>query len=176
MLQALLDRLPFRRGKSATGTVTPATVTPNPWAGQIVRAEPFIHHKPLARVFEPYRLGNTYRTLGGDLVTFDSVSNPNSSYETMACEHGKHKYTNRDWGRCTGTRGYSDSLNVPPLINLAALADYFDRSVPMNTSAYDFVCQLIDLAAPGTSFDEFVAGIRNPIVRPPYDPEEDTDE
>lgn len=53
----------------------------------------------------PYRLNEAYRTLGGEYVMLVSIANAGTTYETMACEHGVHRYTARadDHGRVTGT-------------------------------------------------------------------------
>ena len=65
---------------------------------------------------EPYRLGNTYQTQSGELVTLVEVANEGTHYETMACAQGIHRYTRRDFGRVTGSPfDYSDPRNIPPL-------------------------------------------------------------
>jgi Domain of unknown function (DUF3850) len=65
---------------------------------------------------EPYRVGNIYRTQGGELVKFVGASNVGTSYETMFDEDGVHRYTRRDFGRVTGSpHDYSDPRNTPPL-------------------------------------------------------------
>lgn len=65
----------------------------------------------------PYELGKEYKTLEGKKVRFVKVHNEGTSYETMEDEDGVNRYTQRDFGRCTGTcHGYSCERNTPPLL------------------------------------------------------------
>lgn len=52
----------------------------------------------------PYQLGHHYRTVGGDVVRLISCHSAHDSYQTMACKDNVHRYTNRDFGRVTGTK------------------------------------------------------------------------
>lgn len=71
---------------------------------------------PAPASLEPFILGNSYRTFGGDLVKLVEVSNAGTVYETMACEAGVHRYTTRDFGRVTGTSfSDPDPRNLMPL-------------------------------------------------------------
>lgn len=84
----------------------------------------------------PFMVGNTYRTQGGELVRFVSVSNEGTDYETMADEAGVHRYTRRDFGRVTGSaHDYSDPRNVPPLYaapsQLSEAVEALDPNHPM---------------------------------------------
>lgn len=77
---------------------------------------PSLASAPVAGEPVPYVLGNQYRTQGGDLVKLVTVANAGTSYESMACEAGVHRYTRRDLGRVTGSpHDYSDPRNIPPL-------------------------------------------------------------
>lgn len=61
----------------------------------------------------PFKLGEKYLTLAGDEVVFVHISNEQTTYETMCCDKGIHRYTRRDYGRCTGTdHNNPDPLNV----------------------------------------------------------------
>ena len=54
---------------------------------------------------EPFRIGNTYRTRRGEHAKLIGKANEGTSYETVFCEKGVHRYSNRpipDMGRCTG--------------------------------------------------------------------------
>jgi hypothetical protein len=74
---------------------------------------------------ENFILGNIYRTVGGDLVKLVKVSNEGTSYETMACAKGIHRYTQRDYGRVTATDSKKpDSNNLIPLYRV--VADHYD--------------------------------------------------
>lgn len=67
----------------------------------------------------PYELGKEYRTQEGETVRFVVIHNEGTSYETMEDENGVNRYTQRDFGRVTGTaHDYSDPRNTPPLFTL----------------------------------------------------------
>lgn len=67
----------------------------------------------------PFVLGNFYRTQGGSLIRFVKVHNEGTSYETFEDESGIHRYTQRDFGRVTGTcHEYSDPRNVRPTYSI----------------------------------------------------------
>ena len=75
-----------------------------------------------AGIHEPFRVGNTYETQGGDLVTLQGYGSEQfigTTYETMYDQHGHHRYTNRpgaESGRCTGTNSeWTDPKNIEPL-------------------------------------------------------------
>lgn len=69
----------------------------------------------------PFRVGNYYQTLAGEWVLFCQVHNKGSGYETMSDQFGVHRYTDRDFGRVTGTaHDYSCQLNTPPLWKVVA--------------------------------------------------------
>jgi len=66
----------------------------------------------------PYRLGGKYLTVGGEVVRLTGISNFDTSYQTMECNRGIHRYTARDFGRVTGTDWNNpDPLNLlyPPV-------------------------------------------------------------
>jgi len=66
--------------------------------------------------FQSYVLNRDYKTQAGETVRFVTIANAGTSYETMADEQGVHRYTRRDYGRCTGTaHDYSEPRNVPPV-------------------------------------------------------------
>lgn len=79
----------------------------------------------------PYVLGNFYRTQGGGLVRFVKVHNKGTTHESMEDESGVNRYTNRDFGRCTGScHEYSDPRNVLPTYSIEvvdSLLDEIDR-------------------------------------------------
>ncbi len=63
-----------------------------------------------------FRVGNTYQTREGKLVTFMGVKQEGTSYETMYDQDNIHRYTSRDFGRVTGTdHNAPDPRNVLPL-------------------------------------------------------------
>jgi hypothetical protein len=63
----------------------------------------------------PYELGREYKTQGGDIVKFITVSHKGTSYETMGDEQGVYRYVARDFGRvCGSAHDYSEPRNVPP--------------------------------------------------------------
>lgn len=67
----------------------------------------------------PFVLGNFYRTQGGQLIRFVEVHNEGTSHETMTDESGVHRYTQRDFGRVTGTcHEYSEPRNVLPTYSI----------------------------------------------------------
>lgn len=74
-------------------------------------------------VKEPFRIGNTYRMVGGGEVTlvgYGSQRHVGTSYETVKCAEGNHRYSHpsrEDMGRCTGTSlfGEPDPHNLIPL-------------------------------------------------------------
>lgn len=72
----------------------------------------------VSRVYEsPFKVGESYPTLAGDMVKFVSVHNEGTDYETMADENGVHRYTRRqcDYGRVTASaHDYSHQGNTPP--------------------------------------------------------------
>lgn len=66
----------------------------------------------------PYRLGGKYLTVGGEVVRLEQVTNFDTSYQTMACRMGVHRYTARDFGRVTGTDHNNPdprNLRYPPV-------------------------------------------------------------
>jgi hypothetical protein len=82
-----------------------------PEAPASVPAAPHAQAEPV-----PFRLGNEYQTQAGDWVRFETVHNEGKDYETMADQHGHHRYTRRDFGRVTGAaHDYSYAGNTPPL-------------------------------------------------------------
>ncbi|AJD81912.1 hypothetical protein YenMTG1_102 [Yersinia phage vB_YenM_TG1] len=72
-----------------------------------------------------------YITLGGSVVTMQGISNPGTSYETLYDEHGHHRYSKRDFGRCTGSKG-----NEPSNIQLGV----FWLKMDVNDN-YDFIME-----------------------------------
>lgn len=67
----------------------------------------------------PFRVGNYYQTLEGKQVRFVRVHREGTPYETMEDESGTHRYTQRDFGRVTGTDHHTpDPRNVQPLYHL----------------------------------------------------------
>lgn len=75
--------------------------------------EPVAKQKPV-----PYVLGNQYQTQSGEWVRLVTVANQGTIHESMACEKGIHRYTNRegDYGRVTASaHDYSCRDNIPPL-------------------------------------------------------------
>jgi hypothetical protein len=71
---------------------------------------------------EPFRVGNTYQTQDGDLVTLKGYGASEfigTTYETMYDQYGHHRYTNRpgyESGRLTGTNSeFTEGGNIQPL-------------------------------------------------------------
>jgi hypothetical protein len=71
---------------------------------------------------EPFRIGNTYQTQDGRLVTmmgYGTEEHIGTTYETMYDQHGHHRYTNRpgyESGRLTGTNTeFNEGGNIQPL-------------------------------------------------------------
>lgn len=63
----------------------------------------------------PFELGVTYKTVSGEDVVFVKVHREGTSYETMECADGVNRYTQRDYGRVTGTSfDHSDPRCVLP--------------------------------------------------------------
>lgn len=76
----------------------------------------------------PYVLGNFYRTQDGGLVRFVKVHNEGTSYESMEDESGVNRYSNRDFGRCTGScHEYSDTRNVRPTYSVEVVVGLVDE-------------------------------------------------
>lgn len=68
--------------------------------------------------FEPFKVGNWYRTLGGKMVCIKGRSNTGTPYESVYCIEGVHRYSNRpgDYGRVTASpHDFSDPRNIIPL-------------------------------------------------------------
>lgn len=83
-------------------------------ADRIAKAVLAAAQGPGSRV--PFVLGNQYQQQDGKWVRFVKVHNAGKSHETMEDENGVNRYTQRDFGRCTGSaHDYSDPLNTPPL-------------------------------------------------------------
>lgn len=67
----------------------------------------------------PFVLGNFYRTQGGKLIRFVKIHNEGTSHETVEDESGVNRYSQRDFGRVTGTcHQYSDERNVLPTYSI----------------------------------------------------------
>jgi hypothetical protein len=76
----------------------------------------------------PYVVGNFYRTQGGNMVRFVQVHNEGTSHETMSDESGVHRYTQRDYGRVTGScHEYSDPRNVLPTYSIEFVDTLIDE-------------------------------------------------
>ena len=67
---------------------------------------------------EPYVVGNSYRTQGGEWVKIVGKSGEGTHHETIVDEHGVHRYTGASFlrGRATGSEhDYSHPKNIRPL-------------------------------------------------------------
>lgn len=62
-----------------------------------------------------YQIGKTYKMVNGGLATISGYANKDDTagYETVYCTNNIHRYSQRDFGRVTGT-----DHNVPDNRNL----------------------------------------------------------
>lgn len=90
--------------------------------------------KPIDRFDFEYhpcmRLGYEYLTLEGETVKMMTLHNPGSDYETMADQHGHHRYSRRpsDIGRATGS-----PVDAPK--NLVIYAKYRQQRMTLEKTA-----------------------------------------
>lgn len=82
-----------------------------------------------------FEVGRTYETVSGDkvkMVEFKDLPNKGrTNYETIMDEHGHHRYSRRELGRCTGSRS-----NNPANIQLGVFWQRFDPEDP-----YDYIME-----------------------------------
>lgn len=65
---------------------------------------------------EPFRIGNSYRTVDGGSVTIVGYKHQPYGYSTVFCSEGIHRYCDRDYGRVTGSPfNFSHPKNIIPL-------------------------------------------------------------
>jgi hypothetical protein len=80
-----------------------------------------IEKRASAMKVEPFQVGNSYRTVGGEYVRIVGLHYVNHGYSTVYCAKGVHRYCDRDFGRVTGTPfDFSDPRNLIPLYTLTA--------------------------------------------------------
>ena len=59
-----------------------------------------------------WNIGDVATTRGGQKVLIVAISNVDTSYETVVCYKGIHRYNRRDYGRTTGTQIAESDLMV----------------------------------------------------------------
>lgn len=65
-------------------------------------------HKELCKIENeyllksPFEVGKMYQLVNGEIIKLVGVTNEGTPFETMYDENGHHRYTTRDFGRCTG--------------------------------------------------------------------------